>query len=185
MQKTDGNIVQIITMWIRACGFRHSTLFTHCLRLLERQRAKSHICSEDHLTCKASNAHLDRKSSLAVWMCLSPQACMVETWPPVWRYWKWVESTTLRLGTDLPPESHCLQQRFVWSSQVLAPGNAVVGKCGLSLPWLSAPLGGLAHTPNSIVHDAVHQSRRQSPNRWGHPTLDFPPSKMWAEYTAF
>lgn len=116
MQKTDGNTVQIITMWIRACGFRHSTLFTHCLRLLERQRAKSHICSEDHLTCKASNAHLDRKSSLAVWMCLSPQACMVETWPPVWRYWKWVESTTLRLGTDLRPEPHCLQQRFVWSS---------------------------------------------------------------------
>lgn len=91
-----------------------------------------------------------------------PPTCMVETWPPVWRYWKWVESTTLRLGTDLSPEPHCL-----------------------SLPWLSAPLGGLAHTPNSIVHDAVHHSRRQSPNRWGHPTLDFPPSKMWAEYTVF
>lgn len=134
---------------------------------------------------KPKNARLDRKSALTIWMGLSPPACMVETWPPVWWYWKGVEPTTLRPGTDFHPEPHCLQQRFAWSSRVLAPVNAVVGKCGLSLPWLSAPSGGLAHTPNSNVHDAVHHSRRQSPNRWGHPTLDFPPSKMWAEYTAF
>lgn len=173
-------------MWIRACGFRHGPLFTHCLWLLERQRAKSHICSEDHLTCKASNARLDRKgrsNDLDVFKPpsvyggdLNPSVailkgggtCNIEAW---YRLTSWASLPASVTGLVWQSAGSC-ESMLLESAAFLFPDFLLHQVVLHTLPIL------LFLTLFSI-------SRRQSSNRWDHPTLDFPPSKMWAEYTAF